>query len=354
MSALSDAASNACLCHLLRLLMDHRESSISPATLAEQIGCSPSEVLSLLEQLRAARVPITGDAASGYHLEALPDMPLPELVEPLVKETMFSGGVRHYFLLGSTNTEAVHAAQTGAPEGTVFFAEEQTTGHGRGGHQWHSERSTNIYVSILLRPSLGPGDVLLLSLMAGLATAAAVEEVTGVQADMRWPNDLLLPHPNAAGPAPDYLLLPDQEGAARQRKFVGILTEMSAEATNVRYAVVGIGINVNQPSFPEDLRALATSLRMESGHDWSRVQIAGALLRAFDREYRQMQQPGGREQLFRRFEEVSSFARGLRVNVDEGGGYNGVTEGLDPRGFLQVRADDGTLRTVLSGGVRAI
>jgi BirA family biotin operon repressor/biotin-[acetyl-CoA-carboxylase] ligase len=84
------------------------------------------------------------------------------------------------------------------------------------------------------------------------------------------------------------------------------------------------------------------------------MQIAGALLRALDREYRQLQQPGGREQLFRRFEEVSSYARGLRVNVDENGGYNGVTEGLDPRGFLQVRADDGTLRTVLSGGVRAI
>lgn len=347
MTAIRDAASNACLCHLLRLLTDHQESSLSSAMLAEQIGCSASEVPGLLEQLRAARVPIAGDEARGYRLEALPDMPVPELVEPLVQGTMFSGGIHHYFLLGSTNTEAVHAAQAGAPEGTAFFAEEQTTGHGRGGHTWHSERSTNIYVSVVLRPSLGPGDVLLLSLVAGLATAAAVEEVTGVRADMRWPNDLLLPHPKAAGP--------DQQAvAARQRKFVGILTEMSAEATNVRYAVVGIGINVNQQSFPEDLQTLATSLRMETGREWSRVQIAGALLRALDREYRMLLQPGGREQLFRRFEEVSSYARGLRVNVDEGEGYNGVTEGLDPRGFLRVRADDGTLRTVLSGGVRAI
>jgi BirA family biotin operon repressor/biotin-[acetyl-CoA-carboxylase] ligase len=93
---------------------------------------------------------------------------------------------------------------------------------------------------------------------------------------------------------------------------------------------------------------------METGREWSRVQLAAALLRALDREYRQLEQAGGREQLFRRFEAASSYARGLRVNVDEDGGYNGITEGLDPRGFLQVRADNGKLKTVLSGGVREL
>jgi BirA family biotin operon repressor/biotin-[acetyl-CoA-carboxylase] ligase len=276
--------------------------------------------------------------------ESVPDLLLPDLIDPLIQNTLFSGRIRHYSSIGSTNTAGVQAAHAGAPEGTSLFAEEQTAGHGRGGHSWHSAPSTGIYVSVILRPRLAPADVLALSLIAGLATAAAVEEVTGLCPDLRWPNDLMLPHRKHARQQQSFL----------QRKFVGILTEVSAEASMVRHAVVGIGINVNQPEFPDDLKDLATSLRIESGREWPRVEIAAALLRALDREYRELNETGRCEGLYRRFEEASSYARGLRVHVDEGAGYAGVTEGLDARGLLLVRADDGTLRTVLSGGVRAV
>jgi BirA family biotin operon repressor/biotin-[acetyl-CoA-carboxylase] ligase len=193
--------------------------------------------------------------------------------------------------------------------------------------------------------------------MAGIAAAEAVEEVTGVRPDLRWPNDLLLSR--AA-----YRV----EGcAAEERKFCGILTELNAEVTRVRFAVVGIGVNVNQESFPRDLADTATSLRIETGKTWSRVELAAALLKSLDREYQRMAGPalpispqaGGmeaspRDALFRRFEQASSYARGRRVHVDEDGGYTGVTQGLDERGFLLVRTDQGTLRRVLSGGVRGI
>jgi BirA family transcriptional regulator, biotin operon repressor / biotin---[acetyl-CoA-carboxylase] ligase len=260
-----------------------------------------------------------------------PDLLLPELVAPLVKDTVFSGGrIRHFFRIGSTNAAGMEAAQSGAPEGTVFVAEEQTAGRGRGGHNWHSEPSTGIYLSALLRPGISSSDVVVLSLMAGLATAGAVEEVTGVRCELRWPNDLLI------GP----------------RKFCGILTELHSEAGRVLFAVVGIGMNVNQDVFPVELQELATSLRIETGREWPRVELAAALLQSLDREYRSLSQSGIAD-VFKRFEERSSYARGLEVYVDENGGFTGVTEGLDERGFLRVRTADG-LRTVISGGVRAV
>jgi BirA family transcriptional regulator, biotin operon repressor / biotin---[acetyl-CoA-carboxylase] ligase len=219
------------------------------------------------------------------------------------------------------------AAAEGAPEGSVFVAEEQTAGRGRGGHDWHSARSTGIYCSAILRPRVPPADVLALSLAVGLAAADAVQRVTGIVPDLRWPNDVLL----------------------GEKKFCGILTEMNAEATRVRYAVVGIGMNVNQDEFPAELADTATSLRAVTGRMWSRVELTAALLKSLDREYGKIEQ--GIADVVRRFEAASSYARGKQVRVDENGGLEGVTDGLDERGFLRVRTADG-VRIVLSGGVR--
>jgi len=233
------------------------------------------------------------------------------------------------FRSGSTNAEAMHAAAAGAAEGSVYVAEEQVAGRGRGGHRWHSARSAGIYCSVVLRPAISPGEALTLSLAAGLAAREAVFEVTGLQADLRWPNDLML----------------------IGKKFCGILIEMNAEATRVRHAVVGIGMNVNQESFPAAIEA--TSLRLESGHSWSRLELTSALLKSLDREYRKLGDPVARADVRRTFEHFSSTANGCRVRVEEDGGYEGTTEGLDERGFLRVRTGDG-VRTVLSGGVREL
>ena len=161
----------------------------------------------------------------------------------------------------------------------------------------------------------------MLSLAAGLAVHSAVQQIDSrVAPDLKWPNDLLI------------------EG----KKFCGILTEMNAEATRVRHIVVGIGINVNQAKFPAELQPIATSLRLASGTEWSRVELCAALLKSLDREYRDLlEKPGAHESILRRFQERSSSARGRRVQVEENGGFEGVTEGLDPRGFLQVRTAGG-------------
>jgi BirA family biotin operon repressor/biotin-[acetyl-CoA-carboxylase] ligase len=301
---------------------------VSGTKIAEEIGVTRSAVWRLIEQLRSLGVEIAGHPATGYQLEAVPDLLLPEFLAPLLRGCRFSD-LHHYFKTGSTNAEGMQAAAAGAPEGTVFVAEEQTAGRGRGGHNWLSQRSMGIYCSVVLRPKVAPADILMLSLLAGLAVAGAVESVIGVRPDLRWPNDLLL------------------DG----RKFCGILTEMNAEATRVRYAVLGIGINVNQAEFPADLAETATSIRQHTGRTWSRVELAAALLKSLDREYARL--GGDRGEIISRFEGSCSTARGTRVRVEENGGFEGVTEGLDERGFLRIRTQDG-LRTVLSGGVRPL
>ncbi len=306
---------------------------VSGTKLAAEIGTTRSAVWRVVQQLRSLGVEIAGHPHTGYRLESVPDLLLPEVLDPLLRGTLFAGKLQHYFRVDSTNTAALSAAAAGALEGSVFLAEEQTAGRGRGGHDWLSERSVGIYASVLLRPPLAPADVLVLSLLAGLAVADAVAETSGHRPDLRWPNDLLF-----AG-----------------RKFCGILIELTAEATRLRHVVVGIGVNVNQVSFPAPLQDAATSLRLETSHPSSRVMLAAAILKALDREYRRLAAAPTetRPELIRRFEAASSTARGCRVRVEDEGGYEGVTDGLDDRGFLRVRTATG-VRTVLSGSVRPL
>jgi BirA family biotin operon repressor/biotin-[acetyl-CoA-carboxylase] ligase len=332
-AAVEPARTDTRLGQLVRVLANHATLVLSGTKIAAEIGTSRSEVWRLVQQLRSLGVEITGHPATGYQLRKVPDLLLPEFLFPLLKGTMFAQRIHHYFRVGSTNMEAMGAAAAGEAEGSVFVAEEQIAGRGRGGNAWHSSRSHGIYCSVVLRPRLAPADVLLLSLASGLAVADAIELATGLKPDLRWPNDLLL----------------------GGKKFCGILIELNAEVTRVHYAVVGIGLNVNQTSFPAELASLATSLRLESGRNWSRLELTGALLKSLDREYRQLSQGGeaARVSVLRRFEERSTYARGRLVHVDEDAGYQGVTEGLDARGFLRVRTV-AEVRTVLSGGVRPL
>ena len=329
-----DGSTDARLGRIVRLLSDNATVVISGTRIAEELGTTRSEVWRAVQHLREMGLQITGHPATGYQLETVPDLLLPDILSPMLKGTIFAARIHHYFRIGSTNVTAMLAASDGEPEGAVFLAEEQTAGRGRAGHSWESAQSVGIYCSVVLRPVLSPADALLLSLMAGIAVVEAAEHATGLHPDLRWPNDALL----------------------AERKFCGILTEMNSEPTRVHYVVVGIGINVNQASFAGELEPIATSLRMESGRTWSRVELAAALLKSLDSEYRKLIQggPTACSSILRRFEERSSYARSRQVHVEaSGGGYVGVTEGLDDRGFLLVRTESG-VRTVLSGDVRAL
>jgi len=321
---------------ILRLLTENATVVVSGTKIAEEISSNRSEVWRLIQQLRGLGVDVAGHPATGYQLRSVPDLLLPEILQPLIRGTIFDSHLHHYYKIGSTNVTGMSAAADGAPEGSVFLAEEQTAGRGRGAHAWHSTRSVGIYCSVVLRPVLPPSEVLVLSLAAGLAVDQAIQQMDArVQLDLKWPNDVLI----------------------GGKKVCGILTEMNAEITQVRYIVVGIGINVNQASFPEELDGLATSLRLQSGSEWSRVELAAALLKSLHREYRKfLEEADAKKSILRRFAERSSWVSGKAVRIEDGGSssdgaFEGITEGLDDRGFLRVRTARG-VRTVLSGTVR--
>ena len=261
-------------------------------------------------------------AEDGYNLDTL---------NAALAATPFAGRVRYFPTIHSTNILAMQQAEAGAPEGLVYLADEQTAGRGRGGHDWHSAPGCGLYVSVLLRPRMAPADILWLSLAAGLAVREAVQQVTSLQPDIRWPNDLLL----------------------GKKKFCGILTELNAEVTRVRHCVVGIGINVHQEDFPTGLASVATSLSIETGRSWARQDLLLALLQSLHQEAAALNADtaGAASSILRRLAAASSWLRGKHVHVDEAEGYSGITAGLDARGFLRVRTPD-DLRTVVSGGVR--
>jgi BirA family biotin operon repressor/biotin-[acetyl-CoA-carboxylase] ligase len=312
--------------------MEHATVVVSGTKIAQEISSNRTEVWRLIQQLRGLGVEVAGHPATGYRLQSVPDLLLPEILGPLLRGTIFDNQLHHFYKVGSTNTAAMTAAAEGAAEGSVFLAEEQTAGRGRGAHSWQSARSAGIYCSVIFRPALPPSEVLVLALAAGLAVRAAIEHVNPrVNVDLKWPNDVLI-----AG-----------------KKVCGILTEMNAEATRVRYIVVGIGINVNHSAFPKELQGGATSLKIATGSEWSRVELAAALLKSLDREYRRLvEEKDARQSILRRFAEQSSWVQGKKVRVQENGSnIEGSTEGLDERGFLLVRTAEG-LRTILSGTVR--
>jgi BirA family biotin operon repressor/biotin-[acetyl-CoA-carboxylase] ligase len=256
-------------------------------------------------------------------------------VEAGIAGTRFSGSIVHLRSVGSTNTLALEAAQSGATNG-VWVADEQTAGRGRGGHSWHSVAGDGLYVSALVTPKLPMRLALWISLATGLAVKQAVAEETGVNADIRWPNDLL----------------------ADGKKFGGILVETAITPANtggteasLRHGVIGIGINLTHRAFPEAIQAVATSLSLAGGRPVRRGSLLMKLLQSLDRELVLLEREGG-SGLLERFSAGSSWVRGKRVRVEEAGGYEGVTAGLDAQGFLQVDGEDGVRRTVLSGGVR--
>ncbi|MCU1322371.1 MAG: biotin/acetyl-CoA-carboxylase ligase [Acidobacteriaceae bacterium] len=259
-------------------------------------------------------------------------------VEAGIAGTQFAGRVLHFPAVSSTNVLALEAAQQGATGG-VWVADEQSAGRGRGRHTWHSVAGDGLYVSALVRPQLPipMGRALWISLAAGLAAQAAVSESVGLPLDIRWPNDLILNGRKCGGILVETAVAPGEDGAEAM----------------LRYAVIGVGINLNHEAFPEELKGVATSLRIDRGEAVSREAVLSALLRELDGEIRGLvEEPG--DGLLERFSAASSWVRGKRVRVDEGGGYTGLTDGLDSNGFLRVAGDDGTLHIVLSGGVREI
>lgn len=314
---------------LVTLLAENATIVVSGARVAREIGVSRSAVWTWVERLRELGVRVKGHPRTGYFLEKVPDILTPDMLRQRLKGSLFGKRIHHFFKVDSTNRVALELAHAGEPEGAVVLAEEQTAGRGRAGRTWHSERAVGIYVTLVLRPKLAPVQAPLLTMMAGLSAYTAIQTHSGLVVDLKWPNDLLI----------------------RGKKVGGILTEMHAEPGQVRFVIVGIGLNVNQERFPGELGSVATSLRIESGRPQSRLELLVRLLREFESDYNRFLAEGSAA-VIERFTKVSSYAQGKRVRVSNGkDAFTGVTAGLGPEGLLLVQRDSGQVTTVIAGDV---
>ena len=315
---------------LLTLLAENSTIVISGAKIAREIGATRQQVWGWVERLRALGVRVKGHPRTGYHIERVPDLLIPQMLSHRLYGTAFARRILHFFKIDSTNSVAMRLGESGEPHGTIVVAEEQTAGRGRAGRSWTSEKSVGIYSSILLRPPIPPAHAPLLTLVAGLAARDAAAEDLDAQPDVRWPNDLLV----------------------GGRKFCGILTEMHAEPDRIHHAVVGIGMNVNQTKMPSEIADSATSLRIETHRIHSRLELLIRLLRCLDRYYNQFLADGATP-ILRRFAEVSTYFKGKHVRITTASeSFTGMTAGLEPSGVLRVTRDDGHgIVPILSGDV---
>jgi len=315
---------------LVTLLAENATIVISGARIAREIGVSRSTVWRWVQRLRELGVRAKGHPRTGYFLEKVPDLLTPDMLKRQLKGNLFGKHIHHFLRVDSTNRVAMELGYANEPEGTVVISEEQTAGRGRAGRSWFSERGTGIYVTLLLRPKISPVQAPLLTMMAGLSARSAVQAQTGLTVDLKWPNDLML----------------------SGKKLGGILTEMHAEPSLIRFVIVGIGINVNQERFPAELAATGTSLGAQTGRNQSRMELLVRLLREFENDYNRFLREGTTS-VTQRFEAVSTYARGKRVMVANGAeNYTGLTAGLSPEGLLRVEKSDGSVETVIAGDVR--
>lgn len=226
--------------------------------------------------------------------------------------------------IDSTMYEAARLAAAGCEHLTAVVADGQTAGHGRHGRAWHSEKGAGLYTTVVLRVEIQPADVPLVTLALGLAVAEAIRNITGLDCDLRWPNDILF----------------------ENRKCCGILAQLHGSAV-----IAGIGVNVNHEAFPDELASIATSLRVAAGgRTFDRRELLHAILESVDTHCAILQHQG-RQAIIEAFSRASSYVYGRRVRLEDTG-ETGTTDGLDNAGFLMLRKDDGRRITILTGGVR--
>jgi len=315
---------------ILKLFHDHPGEFVSGARISETLGVSRTAVWKQISQLRLLGYRIEAVTSRGYRLEAGPDRLLAEELRARLDTALIGREIQCLDEIDSTNLRLMELAEQGAGEGLVLFADRQTAGKGRLGRRWESPGGVNLYLSVLLRPQIQPWHAPQLTFLSAVAVARAIEQVTGLQPRVKWPNDLLL----------------------AQCKVAGLLNEMSAETDAVHCVVLGIGINVNmrREQFPADLRYPATSLLLETGQNVSRLELAAALLQELDRLYSRFRHEGIAP-LLDAWRTLCDLV-GRRVRVSGAGPeLQGLVTGIDDEGALLLELPDGGQERILAGDV---
>ena len=314
---------------VLGLLAEARDGFLSGEALSDKLGLSRAVVFKGIDALRSKGYQIDSVPRKGYRLVAMPDRVTALELQPILGTHELGRAVHAFDDVDSTNDVARQMAEEGATHGELVVAEAQRRGRGRRGRQWLAPRGTSLLFSLVLRPELPPARAPELTLAAAVAVAEVLRGA-GFDARIKWPNDVLI----------------------RGKKVAGLLTELSADAERIRFAILGIGLNVNleRVDLPPEVAEGATSLRIERGEPVPRSFLLAALLTSLE-DWLERHRESGFAAVRSRWLELSATI-GARVTVDDGAErIAGVAVDLDAAGALLVREDGGRLRRVVAGDV---
>jgi BirA family transcriptional regulator, biotin operon repressor / biotin---[acetyl-CoA-carboxylase] ligase len=316
---------------ILSALRSASEGGVSGAELSHRLGITRAAIWARIEELRQIGYDIEATPHLGYRLVSSPDaLHADDLLARLGRTKVIGRDIRVFQETTSTNDVVEKLARDKVKEGVVVFAESQSKGRGRLGRKWISPARKGLWFSILLRPDLRPQEVTQITVASGTALRRAIEANTGLKAQIKWPNDILI----------------------HGKKAAGILTELSAELDCVKHIILGIGVDVNLTAaeFPADLRKIATSLKIETGKPVSRADLAVAILRTLDEDYARVC-TGKFESVAQEWEEhCGTIGHPVTIQVGERR-MHGRAESLDDDGALLLRTEHGTLERVIGGAV---
>lgn len=313
---------------ILKLLLETK-GHLSGEAISLELGISRTAVWKHIKKLKEEGYDISSVRNKGYMMT----QETTELVEDRVRSHMLPSTrfktVKILESVGSTNDEGKRLLSSKEVDEGVLIAKEQVSGKGRRGRNWASPKDKGIFMSMMLRPDIEPIHASMLTLLAGLAVVKGIDKVCQIQAQIKWPNDVVV----------------------NGRKVCGILTEMSAEMDYIHYVVVGIGINVNQDEFPEELSEIATSLKLETGQMMNRPELIGEIIEAFENLYNQFIREKDLSFVIDAYNSrCINVGKALRVigrNTEE----EGVGLEVTKEGTLKIRDNNGNEKFIHSGEV---
>ncbi len=305
-----------------------RESDgyVSGQELCNKFGVSRTAIWKAINQLKDMGYEIEAVPNKGYHLVSAPDVMNEAEIKSLLHTEWAGQELFCFDEIDSTNTKAKELAEQGYPSGTLVVADRQIAGRGRRGRSWDSPAGIGIFMTLLLKPDINPNNASMLTLVTALATAQAISDVTGAEAKIKWPNDIVI----------------------NGKKVCGILTEMSAQFDYINHIVIGIGINVHNESFPEEIQETASSLLLESGKRIHRADLIARFLERFEAGYAIFLQTEDLEGLMKDYNALLvNIQKQVRI-LDPKEPFEGKAIGITKRGELIV--DTWESRKLVSSG----
>ena len=312
---------------ILKLLQE-TDGFLSGQEISEKFGVSRTSIWKAIRQLEEMGYEIEAVRNKGYRLCSEPDLLSEERIRPFLHTDWAASEIRVFDSVDSSNSEAKRAAENGAAHGLLIIGEQQTAGRGRRGNAWDSQKGEGIFMTLLLKPDLEPGNASMLTLVMGMAVRAALKTVAGLDAWIKWPNDIVC------------------DG----KKICGILTEMSAQIDYINHIVIGVGINVLNREFPKEVRHVAASIYQQTGRQIRRAPLIAEIMNRFEEYYARYLKTQNLSELKEEYN-AHLINRGRRVRVcDIKEDFTGTAWGINERGELLVETEDGMV-TVSAGEV---